>query len=401
MYWTQFLRDIKYHKLRGFLTVFGIVWGTVAVVLLLSFGESFQNRSKEEIHRLGERVIYLSNGKTTKPYKGLSKGRSINLKEEDTLFLKREIKEIISITPIYRKNNVIFKNRNIKFSSRLIGVYPLYGYILNITFQKGGRFINYNDIINKRRVVLLGDELKRILFRDENAIGNYIYIENSPFLVIGILTRRSDEWFNNQAFIPFSTFSSTFGDNYLSSIIFQTVNPELNQLVKKRVYIVLGKKYKFDPEDTEAIHFWDSTEFEKKMKAFFIGFRFFFGVVGTFTLIVGGIGVANIMNLIIEDRKKEIGIKMAIGAKKRFIMLQFIFETLLFVFIGGIIGFIISFLLIKLSIIFRLEEYTGTPNISLSVSIVATLVLGTVGFFAGYFPAKRASNMNPIDALRE
>jgi len=191
-----------------------------------------------------------------------------------------------------------------------------------------------------------------------------------------------------------------FGRRYLNNMVFKPKEPKQNEFVKKRVYEVLGKKYRFDPEDKEALAMWDTTGMEKFFNYFFYGMRVFLGIIGAFTLIVGGIGVSNIMNVVIEERTKEIGIKMATGAKKRFILSQFLFETLLITFIGGAIGFLVSWGIISVFPLFKLEEYIGTPAFSASVAILAALILGLIGLLAGFFPARRASSLNPIEALR-
>jgi len=184
-------------------------------------------------------------------------------------------------------------------------------------------------------------------------------------------------------------------------MIVQAHDSSQNELIKKRLLQVLGKKYKFNPEDTEALSFWDTMEGEKITNAIMVGFNIFLGIVGAFTLIVGAIGVSNIMNVVVEERTKEIGLKMALGAKKAFILAQFLFETLLITLLGGAIGLAVSYGII---VIFprggSIQEFIGRPTLSLGVAFITVALLGLIGFISGFGPARRAANLNPVEAIR-
>ena len=203
-----------------------------------------------------------------------------------------------------------------------------------------------------------------------------------------------------RTFIPASTFKTMFGREYINNIVFQADKPENMSRVISGVYETMGRKHRFDSADKQALAMWDTSEMEMFFNAFFMGFRVFLGIIGAFTLIVGGIGISNIMNIVVEERTKEVGIKMALGAKKRFVRTQFICETLLLTALGGFIGFAFSYTVVNIFPYLQLEEYVGTPMISTSVGVAATAILGIIGLIAGYFPARRASNLNPVEALR-
>ena len=169
--------------------------------------------------------------------------------------------------------------------------------------------------------------------------------------------------------------------------------------VTRRVYEVLGRRHKFDPADKEAIGMWDTTEGEKFFRVFFGTFRAFLAIIGSFTLIVGGIGVSNIMYVVVEERTREIGIKLAVGAKPRFILTQFLMETLILTAVGGVLGFLIT--LAVIAVFPRpLDEYVGTPEASPVVILTTAALLGVIGLVAGYFPARRASLLDPVVALK-
>lgn len=402
---TQFLRDMRSQKLRTFLTVFGIIWGTASVVLLLAFGKGLHTQNQKSMHGMGEGIVILWGGRTSKPYMGFGKGRWIGLREEDAILLKKEIRELGGISPEYSKWNTTMRYKKNTVTQNMVGIYPIFGELRNIYPELGGRSIDDVDLKEKKRVVFIGSKLKEDLFGKEEAIGKYIFMDNVPFLVVGVMQKKSqDSNYNgrdeNKALVSATTFAAMYGDRYVDNIIFKPKDPRQGELVKKRVYQVLGAKHKFDPEDKEALMMWDTSEFQKFLTYFFLAFRAFLAIIGTFTLIVGGIGVSNIMNIVVEERTKEIGIKMSLGAKKRHILSQFIFETLMITFVGGLVGFMFAFMVVKIFPFFKLEEYMGIPEISFSTALIAVGVLGTVGLISGFFPARRAANLNPVQALK-
>jgi len=402
---TQFLRDMRSQKLRTFLTVFGIIWGTASVVLLLAFGKGLHAQNQKSMHGMGEGIVILWGGRTSKPYMGFGRGRGIPLREEDALLLKKEIRQMGGVSPEYSKWNTTMRYKKNTVTQNMVGIYPVFGELRNIYPELGGRFIDDIDLKEKKRAVFIGNKLKEDLFGKEEAIGKYIFMDNAPFLVVGVMQKKSQDSNysgrdENKALVSATTFAAMYGDRYVDDIIFKPKDPRQGELVKKRVYQVLGAKHKFDPEDKEALMMWDTSEFQKFLTYFFLAFRAFLAIIGTFTLIVGGIGVSNIMNIVVEERTKEIGIKMSLGAKKRHVLSQFIFETLMITFVGGLIGFMFAFMVVKIFPFFKLEEYMGIPEISFFTALIAVGVLGTVGLISGFFPARRAANLNPVQALK-
>jgi putative ABC transport system permease protein len=405
MFLSQFTRDMRSQKLRTFLTVFGIIWGTISVVLLLGFGVGVGRQMSENYHGLGEGIIILWPARTSMAYQGLSKGRALRFREEDAFLVKQEIPQIKAISPEYSRYGVKLKHEKNTYSAQIQGIYPGYEDMRNVIPERGGRFISEVDIKLRRRIIFLGYKIKEELFKDEPAVGKYVFVNSVPFQIVGILIKKTqNSTYGNPddsiGFIPATTFSSLFGYKYINNMVMQAHDSSQNELIKKRLLQVLGKKYKFNPEDTEALSFWDTMEGEKITNAIMVGFNIFLGIIGAFTLTVGGIGVSNIMNVVVEERTKEIGLKMALGAKKGFVLAQFLFETLLVTLIGGAIGLAISYGIIVIFPAGKIEEYIGRPTLSLDVALVTVALLGFIGFISGFGPARRAANLNPVEAIR-
>jgi putative ABC transport system permease protein len=405
MFFSHLLRDMRSQKLRTVLTIFGITWGTISIVLLLGFGVGLGRQMTKNAHGMGEGIMILWPARTSISYQGLNKGRALRFMEEDTSLLSREIPQIQSISAEYSRWNIPLKHEQNTFSTLVRGVYPIYDEMRNIIPEMGGRFLDPLDLENRKRVAFIGDQLKQELFKDSPAVGKYITINGIPFLVVGVLIKKTQNSSyggrdNTSAIIPASTFSSIFGTKYINNIVVKGRDPRQGAALRKSILQVFAKKYKFHPEDKEAVMVWDVAEFEKIFVAIMLGFNLFLGIVGAFTLMVGGIGVSNIMNVVVEERTREIGLKMALGAKKRFVLSQFLFETLLITLIGGAIGLTASAAIVAFFPKTSIEQEIGRPTFSLEVALVTVALLGLVGFLAGFAPARRAANLNPVEALR-
>ena len=405
MFFSHLLRDVRSQKTRTVLTVFGIVWGTVSIVLLLGFGVGLGRQMRKNMHGMGEGIIILWPSRTSISYQGFNKGRSLDFLEEDAFLLEREVPQVGSISPEYSRWNIPIKNEKNTYSAMIRGVYPIYGEMRNIIPERGGRFIDPLDLEHKKRVVFLGDEIKKELFRDSPSVGRYVVLNGIPFLVVGALREKKQNSSygsrdSTAAIIPATTFSSVFGTKYINNLVVKGRNPREHENLKKRMLQVFAKKYKFHPEDKEAVWVWDVAESEKMFMAVMLGFNLFLGIVGAFTLIVGGIGVSNIMNVVVEERTREIGLKMALGAKKRYVLSQFLFETLLITLIGGAIGLAFSAGIIAVFPESSISEEIGRPTFSPEVALITVALLGLIGFLAGFGPARRAANLSPVEALR-
>jgi len=400
----QMLQDVRHQKVRTLLTLFGITWGTVSVALLVAFGEGLQRRIQKNQRGMGESIVIAWPASTALPFEGLGKGRRIRVSEDDIEALRREIPDA-TFSGEYNKDNLRFRRERVRINPGMSAANSAFAVMRNLIPDKGGRYVNDLDLDRRRRVVFLGDKLKQDLFGESEAVGRTVMVDNVPFLVVGVLQKKAQDSSyrgrdQDMAFIPDTTFKGLFGARYVDNFVFQARHPSLVPEVKKAVYAVLGRRLKFDAADKEAVGMWDTTEGDKFLSVFFLTFRTFLGVIGSFTLMVGGLGVSNIMYVVVEERTREIGIKLAVGAKPRFIQTQFLLETLTLTALGGLLGFLVTLGVLFVFPFLKLDDYVGTPEASPVVVLTTAALLGLIGFVAGYFPARRASLLDPVVALK-
>lgn len=404
----EFIEDIRQQKMRAFLTTVAITWGTLAVILLMAFGEGISYRMKESFLNAGDSIIRIYGGQTTLKYKGLPIGRGVNLVKQDAEIIQKSIPEVAVAVPSYGTWVRLRRGDQI-VSTFMEGVQPQFEFLRRFYPSAGGRFLNSMDMRERRRVVFLGSTITRELFGNTDPIGQSIEINGLPFKVIGILPKKMQTSMNNgpddrRAIIPFSTFEAIFGWRNIRMI---TAKPRTNDeslRAEHEIRRVMSKKYKFDPKDERALQIWNMVEFQKIQDKVFLGINIFLGVIGTMSLAIAGVGVANIMAVVAKERTHEIGIKRAVGAKKIHILFQFIFESLLIAFSGGLIGILLAVGVVKIIWSIPIQpgamEFLGRPLISGSVIAISVSVLTLIGLFAGLFPAKKAANVDPIEALR-
>jgi putative ABC transport system permease protein len=405
----EILRDLGQYKARTAMTMFGIIWGTMTVILLLAFGVGLGKQISKNMHGIGEGIAIVWPGRTSIPFEGYGRDRRIRLTDQDIEYLRSEVKDIKRISPEYSTWRWPIRVRDKVNRLNLTGILPEFGVMRNIWPESGGRWLNDMDIEHKRRVVFIGNRLRDLLF-GENAdvIGKYVHIGETPFMIVGVMKPKTQNSSYNsrdrdRAFIPYTTFKSIIGYRYVSNFVYQIEDPQINALVRQKVYTALGKKFRFDPNDKETLGIWDTTEFDKFIVNFSLGFTGFMGLIGVITLIVGGIGLANIMYVVVQERTREIGIRRSVGAKGRHIFGQFIFEAFVVIGIGAMLGFVLAVGLIELIAAIPsedLREAIGVPELNLMVAVVTVIILSLIGFLAGFFPARRASKLHVIDCLR-
>jgi len=404
----EFFDDIRKQKTRAFLTTIAITWGTLAIVLLMAFGAGLSFRMQEGFLNAGNYIIRIYGGQTTKKWQGLPIGRRILLQEEDAEILLKSIPMIEAVNAGIGRY-LRLRNGTKTSSTYCEGVFPDFEYLRRTYHAAGGRFLNMKDIVERKRVIFLGSVIAKELFDTEAPIGETVYMDGLPFTIVGVMPKKLQTSMNygpddRRAIVPFTTFKSIYGDRYLDELIIKPARNENSKKIISEIRRILSKKYKFDPTDERALPMWDFIEQEKIGARVFLGINIFLGVIGGMTLIIAGIGVANIMYVVVKERTQEIGIKRAIGAKRRHITFQFIFESLLISLTGGLLGLAISLGIIKLVWSIPAEEgafqFLGRPLISNVVVIIAIGLLTLIGLLAGLFPARKAANVDPVEALR-
>jgi putative ABC transport system permease protein len=330
------------------------------------------------------------------------------LRTEDCDIIQKNIPQVALAVPVLNRG-VRLKVGNIISSTHMEGVYPEFEFLRRTFHGAGGRFFNEKDLKERKRVVFLGGEIAKELFERPDPYGETVEIDGIPFTVVGTMPKKLQTSMNNgpddrRALIPFTTFESIYGDPYLDEMIVKPVRVEDGMYVEKEIRRVLAKKYNFDPTDERAVPMWNFIENEEQGAKVFRGLNIFLAVIGSMSLIIAGVGVANIMFVVAKERTREIGIKRAVGAKRSYIIFQFIFESLLIAFIGGVFGLIVSVGLIKLVWMLPAEggamTFLGRPILSGSVLAVSMILLTLIGLLAGLFPAKKAASITPVDALR-
>lgn len=406
---AEFIGDLKAQRTRSLLTVFATMWGTIAIVLLLAFGEGLRRSVSSGLLNAGEKIFMVWGGSTTKPWEGLPRGRRIRLTEDDLRLLQKSIEEVDRVSPSYGRWGTALGYDDVKTTTYMEGVYPAFAELRKMFPQVGGRFINERDLRERRRVLFLGDSIAVRLFGSEDPVGKTVDVDGVPFTVVGVMQAKFQDSSNNgpdedRAIIPASTFSSIYGHRFVNHLLVQPRSLERAEETKQRIYEVLGARFQFDPTDERALPMWDFFESEKETSMIGYGIQIFLGLVGLFTLLVAGVGVANIMYVVVRERTREIGVKLAVGAKKKHIRQQFVFEALAISLTGGLVGLFLAagvvFLVDLLPVTNPAMQYIANPKLSWPISIACVSILVMIGLTAGYLPARRAAAVDPVESLR-
>ena len=404
----EFIYDLKNQKTRVFLTTIAIIWGTMSVVLLLSFGFGLEKRLMEGSLNYSDAVVNIYAGETSKIFQGLPMVRPITFTMDDLKLLRENIPLVDLISPSFGRWGMVVSRGEVRMTTYGEGVGPDFYYMRHF-YQSTGRFINDQDVLEKRRVVFLGDGIAKKLFIDEDPIGQVIEVDGKPFRVVGVMESKVQTSMSNgpdaeRVIMPYSTFMTVYNRYKVSNILVRPGDRMRNKELIRDIRDILGRKYRFDPTDEYAVRIYDNIADEEIGKKITLGLNIFFGVIGSLTLVVAGVGVANIMYVVVKERTREIGIKRAVGARRRHIIAQFMGEAFFLTGTGGLIGVLLSVGVVALvSMIPDTSgplQFMGHPIFSRTVAFVTVAILVIIALLAGIFPARKAAEVDPIEALR-
>jgi len=404
---------LRAHKMRSFLTMFGIIWGIASVILLVGLGLGFSKDQKKRMETLGKDLVIIWGGRTSLQVGGLAAGRPITLSIDDARLIKKEGYFVKAVSPELQRSVTEVSQFN-SAARQVSGVWPAYQDFRSLILAEG-RLMTEDDETEARRVVILGSNAARQLFPGQPAAGANLEIARYPYTVIGVLAEKKQNSNysgpdNDKIYVPYSAMARDFpppaakgeiiNKGYLSDIVLEVADPEYHDEAVLQVRRLLGRMHHFEETDKDALFIWDTMQFAKVLARIFSVITIFFGSVAVTTLCLGGIGVMNIMLVAVTERTREIGILKAIGATKADILKQFFSESVALTVLSGTLGYAVGVGLCLLLAVTPLPDFVPKPIISVVAIVGSLLTLSLITISAGMYPAQRAADMDPIECLR-
>ncbi|HYG99874.1 MAG TPA: ABC transporter permease [Terriglobales bacterium] len=405
----QTLRTLWAHKLRSFLTMFGIAWGVGSLLLLVGLGEGFRSGQRKNLATLGTDIMFLFPGRVPAVEGSLNSGRYYRLRYADYEAIRKEAKHVRAVTPNLNRGDIRAVSEYTSASGAVSGVAPVFNTI-RFTPIATGRWLSEQDNNENRRVAVLSYDMQRTLFPGRPAVGNTILLNGTRFDVIGAMdqTRKGGQGGPDlRIFVPINTMRAMFpmkGDNAEDAISFINYQPSTRQeheIAKLEVHRIIARRHQFDASLAEAFDDWDTIESAKRVDKIFDAMDWFLGAVGLVTLALGAIGIINIMLVSVTERVKEIGLRKALGATNRNILTQFFLEGVFLTAFSGCVGLAITIGFVALLSLAPTPRGFDTPRIVPISAAVAIGSLALAGVVAGLYPARKAAMLPPVEALRQ
>jgi putative ABC transport system permease protein len=406
---AQIFRTLWAHKLRSFLTMFGIAWGVGSLLLLVGLGEGFRSGNQRALAQYGKNIMFIFPGRAPAIAGSMNSARKYLLTYQDYLDIRNEAPHVLTATPVLTRSDVRAVSEFDSANGEITGVEPQYSEIRYLPIKQG-RWLDTLDESQRRNVIVLGDELLKHLFPGRPAVGSSIILNDIPFTVIGTVERvgrGDDNSTNMRGYIPFHVMASLFpvtGDNEEHAISFINYQPDSTDdhlLAQNEVRKIVARNHGFDYHDEDAFEGWDSIQNAKAMGTIFDSMNMFLGAVGMVTLALGAIGVINIMLVTVSERTREIGLRMALGATRRSILAHFFLEGILLTLFSGLIGMGFAAGLMGVLGLQPAQGGFDPPRLVPSTAILAIASLTVAGVIAGLYPARKAANLQPVEALRQ
>ena len=405
---AQIFRNLWAHKLRSFLTMFGIAWGVGSLLLLVGVGEGFRSGNKRELAEFGKDIMFLFPGRAPAVQGNMSSARYYLLTYQDYLDV-RLAGYVRNACPVISRSDLHEVSEFATASGEIMGTEPQLNEISFLPLKEG-RWLNAMDGQQRRNVIVLGNELLKTLFPGRPAVGSFILLNGIRFEVVGSmphLGRGDNMWLNLRGYIPFQVMAANFpikGENHQNSISFieyQPLKTADHVLARQEVHNIVGRNHGFDASDQNAFDEWDSIQESKMVGTIFDVMNMFLGAVGMVTLALGAIGVINIMLVAVTERTREIGLRKALGATNRSILFHFFLEGLLLTLGSGLIGLALAGGLMAMMGGVQGPQGFDPPKLVPMSAMLAIGSLTLAGVIAGLYPARRAAMLQPVEALRQ
>src|SRR6202051_3949778 len=404
------LRTLWSHKLRAFLTMFGIAWGIVSIVLMVAAGEGLRKGQEEQTRNLGKDVMIVFHGRTSLQAGGTHAGRLVHWEDEDVPVVQAETPDCQYAIPELEQDTVRAHSNFNNAAFTVTGSYPQFGYIRSLDVGQG-RFYDWDDMREERRVAFLGSDAAKQLFQGRNPVGDTVYLNAFPYAVIGVMAKKKqdssyDGWDVNKVFVPFSAMRRDFPDKppwTARTFYMMLVTPKSvqhHEACKHELRTVLANMHHYDPLDKEACPIWDTVQEAKAFNQMTDGMKYFLGAVGFVTLFLGGIGVMNVMMVAVRERTREIGVRKALGAPAQAILKQFFIEAMIIALVSGGIGMAVAYGLCWLVDLLPMPDFFAGLLPTWKSGLLACAMLGAIAVLSALYPARKAALVDPIEALR-